>query len=202
MIEVDIPSDFWPALEAVSTLVAAVGTVAAFGVGFWQLQQERSIRHAKEAQAIAAGRIAQARAISAWQGGELDLDAEWMIDTGRDTPGTILNSSRDPIYRVVVWLVFIQGAGPSTGEEYNELGHAPGQPAVLPIVPPGAYVVPLPGGWRGMMARPGLEVAFNDAAGLHWVRRADGKLEELSRDPLEHYSVGLPVDWEPPDPAI
>ena len=45
-----------------------------------------------------------------------------------------------------------------------------------------------------MNARAGAEVAFRDAKGISWVRRADGVLEELATGPFEYLNVARPID--------
>ena len=72
---------------------------------------------------------------------------------------------------------------------------------MLGTLPPGAFVVPLPGDWGGMYGRPGVEIAFTDASGLHWIRRASGTVEEVPDDAVNHYNLPQPVDWEEPVPA-
>jgi len=45
-----------------------------------------------------------------------------------------------------------------------------------------------------MQGRLGLEVAFTDGAGRHWVRRVpSGDLELLEVAPVEHYGIGRPL---------
>lgn len=42
---------------------------------------------------------------------------------------------------------------------------------------------------------PGVEIAFTDAAGRHWVRRVTGELIESPVDALDRYGVSRPVDY-------
>jgi hypothetical protein len=45
-----------------------------------------------------------------------------------------------------------------------------------------------------MQGRLGVEVAFTDGAGRHWVRRAPtGNLGSLEAAPVEHYNIGRPL---------
>lgn len=198
----DVPRDpieFWTAFGALAAVVAAVGTIAAFAIAFYQISIERSARRKDERSAIATEQVTQARKISGWIGGT--RPTAWGLTTSGvpPTPATLLNASDEPVYQVVAWLVLIQGAGPQTGEQMREV--APDSAAALATLPPGRFVVSLPGDWGGMMARPGVEIAFTDAAGRHWIRRANGLLDQILDDPVEHYAMSRPVNWQVPTPS-
>ncbi len=48
-----------------------------------------------------------------------------------------------------------------------------------------------------MMIRLGVELAFQDSKGRFWRRMGvDGRLEELSVNPVDFYGVDRPVPWE------
>jgi hypothetical protein len=185
------PIQFWTAVGAFGAVLAAVGTIAAFAIAFYQIFSERRARRKDD-------RTAQARRISGWIDGTLPDPSDAAAPLA--SPATLLNASDEPVYRVIAWLVLVQGAGPQTGEEMQQM--APFSPAMLAILPPGRYVVRLPGDWGGMFRRPGVEVAFTDAAGRHWIRRATGRLEEIPNDPVEHYGVDRPVSWDLPTPDL
>jgi hypothetical protein len=164
---------FWTAL-------AAVGTVGAFVAAFWQIWVERSARQRSE-------REAQALRVSAWWAGE---------------NATVLNASTTPVYRLVVWLVTFQGGGgPRTGEEIVKGFAGDLLPATVSVLPPGRYSVPLPPFEGGMSMKPAVELGFTDAAGRHWIRRGDGRLERIRLEPALYYGIGLPQDWAMPTPA-
>ena len=38
-------------------------------------------------------------------------------------------------------------------------------------------------------------IAFIDANGTSWVRRGNGKLEEIKLNPSEFYKLSLPIEW-------
>jgi hypothetical protein len=179
----------------VATLIAAVGTVAAIFTALYQISVERSARHADKRAALARDRIAQAKRISAWIRGAPRGEGRGPHAVSA-TFATVLNASQEPVYRVVVWLVFVQGAAPERGEEMIRI--QPSGARMLGTLPPGAFVVSLPGDWGGMHRHPGVEVAFTDAAGLHWIRRASGAVDSIPEDPLDHYGIAQPVDWEVP----
>ena len=120
-------------------------------------------------------------------------------DTPNLVAANLLNASDEPVYRVVVWPVFVQGAAPQTGEEMQAI--EPESARTLGTLPPGKFVVWLPYIGGDMGKRPGVEVAFTDAVGRHWIRRGTGRLDEISGDPADHYGVAQPVDWQIPTPA-
>jgi hypothetical protein len=134
--------------------------------------------------------LAQARLISAILGPQEGASQEG--GAGR-TAVDLLNSSGEPVYRLVVAIVFIQGAGPETIERWLEV-RPPSQQQPIPVttasvLPPGTFRIWIRGmGWSAIMSgRSSVEVAFTDRAGSHWVRRATGQLEELNEEPLEYF---------------
>ena len=45
--------------------------------------------------------------------------------------------------------------------------------------------------------RPGVEIAFQDAAGRHWIREMSGKLVEVEKtDHLERLGLHEPLPWD------
>jgi hypothetical protein len=107
----------------------------------------------------------------------------------------LINSSDQPVYRLVVGIVFIQGAGPETIEamiEYSEQNVRRAIPVTTAsVLPPrGTFRVWVAGvGWSSILAgRSGAEVAFTDRAGSHWILRATGRLEEIAQEPFEHFA--------------
>jgi len=58
------------------------------------------------------------------------------------------------------------------------------------------------GWWRGMSGKSGVDVAFTDRAGSHWIRRATGELIELPQPPLNYlqpYGLHGPHDYQTPE---
>jgi hypothetical protein len=73
---------------------------------------------------------------------------------------------------------------------------------IVSILPSGTFRVWVPFAGNVMAGRFGAEVAFTDRAGIHWIRRATGKLEEIPKDPLKYFQDrGLygPYDLVTPD---
>jgi hypothetical protein len=187
------------------TWLAGLGTVGALGAALWQIGAERSRRHEREAQEREERHLAQARLIAAVLGPEEQPAAGGAWTTGR-TGIDLINGSAEPVYRLVVVIVTIQGAGVARTiegwleyrdrerEKYRP-GLAPVPIATASILPSGRYRVWIGGVWgRGTGARHGAEVAFTDRAGSHWIRRATGQLEELAEDPITHYLGAGPHD--------
>lgn len=219
-----------------ATWVAAIGTVSAVIVALVQVARERAARVRRENQDRSDRHSAHARLISAWMGtaeAVPESDRVEYNDADADrafnyrTPIYVQNSSAEPIYEVVVGIVFIQGAAPRTLEGILDLRRqrreetadlaAKGvdvtreqrafqrDPVTTSgIVPPGTWRVWIAGkGWTSIMSgRGGVDVAFVDRAGVSWVRRAMGPLEELSQRPLKHFfEHGLhgPHEFQTPD---
>jgi hypothetical protein len=166
---------FWPA-------VGSIATVLLFVAAFIQIGMERSARKRAEAEE-------QARMIAAWFGSRDGADGERM-------EVVLMNASAQPVYDVIAWLVLLQGAGPRKGEDDDSGDVSRRSP--VGVLPPGRSATTLPGPflWAGMHRRPGVELAFTDAASRHWIRRGDGRLERIRTDPVKHYRLGRPVDWQ------
>jgi hypothetical protein len=137
--------------------------------------------------------LAQARLISAILGPEERPPGEDPI-LGRSAVD-LINSSPEPVYRLVIGIVFIQGAGPKTIEDRLDLRDKSDEKyqavpiTTASILPPGTHRIWIHGtGWSAILSgRGGAEVAFTDRAGRHWIRRVTGELEELPEDPIYHY---------------
>lgn len=169
--------------------LGAVGTVAAVSLALYQVSKERSAREADKRETAAADRRRQARQISAWYAGDA-------MGSNGDTLMYIVNSSDQPVYEAVAWLVIAQGAGPKQGEDYAEgtgdKDHHHYRRTFLNI-PPGRWSITFPTSWPGMFRQPGIEIAFTDSAGSHWIRRANGGLEQITKSPFNHYNIVQPV---------
>ena len=99
-----------------ATWVAALGTVSAVAVALVQVYRERKVRRVRETTDRYERHRAQARLISAWTG-PADLAPEALIGTSSRTPIYLNNSSPEPVYEIVVGLVFLQGAAPHSIED-------------------------------------------------------------------------------------
>jgi hypothetical protein len=180
-------------------------------VAFFQINIERRRRHENEEKARVERHLAQARLIAAVIGPE-ESEESSRIPARREQGRTavdLINSSTEPVYRLVIGIVFIQGTGPRTIEEMCKLpyprdGEARLAVTTASILPGGTYRVWIHGiGWsRIRSGRFGAEVAFTDRAGSHWIRRATGKLEELPEGPLEYFvrcGMSTPYDLQTPE---
>jgi hypothetical protein len=164
--------------------VEAIGTVAAFLVGFASLAYEWAHRRGRE-------KREQALSVSAW----IESDSP----EGGKVAVVVLNSSDQPVYKFIALIVMIQGAGWDTGEEaakYAMQNWARNGPGARYVLPPGTTRL-MAGPWEGsdMHKRPGVEIAFTDTAGSHWVRRASGLLEESLVEVEERYDLPIPGVW-------
>jgi hypothetical protein len=186
--------DFTEQLTAWATALAAIGTVGTLAAALIQFRREWAARARQE-------KRAQAERVSAWVG-ELDpLPEHGSIEDQRQKL-ELLNASAEPVYRAVVYLVFVQGTGPKTGRAQEEHFFRTGNPfrRMLSVIPPGRYYTDVGGGWMHLAARPAVELAFTDRAGIHWLRASDGSLTEIDQSPTAYYRVGAPFDWSVPEP--
>jgi hypothetical protein len=171
-----VPDYWWVAGLA---LVAAAGWATSVFVALRHVRNERRMR-------TPDNRRAQAERVSVWPGPNADPQ-----------PMTLLNHSDEPVYEAVASFVFIDGSGPMRGEDASpELA---GRRVRVGVIPPGRWRVCVEGGWNGMYSRLGVEVAFTDHAGVHWVRRADGRLEQLPRGAFDYFELPRPLDLTPPE---
>ena len=199
-------------VAAGASCIAAVGTVGTLIAALRQITYERNRRLAQDAQDRAARRREQARLVAAWVGTpERTADEQGVAGAGR-TPIELWNGSSEPVYSLVAVIVFIQGAAPRDAEGILDMwqqrptdqgGFGP-PVTTISILPPGRWRVWIHGsGWSGILAgRSGAELAFIDRAGVHWVRRSLGALEELGEPPFEHFAKhGLygPYDLRVPE---
>jgi hypothetical protein len=192
------------------TWLAGLGTVGTLGAALWQIGVERKRRHEREAQEREERHRAQARLVAAVIGPEEPAedqfkDVEILGRTGVD----LINGSAEPVYRLVVAIVNIQGTSPQTIERWIEAQQQAQDRSELlsvpittaSILPGGVHRIWVRGiGWgRVLSGRRAAEVAFTDRAGSHWIRRATGQLEELAEDPIFHYLKYGPHDLQTPE---
>jgi hypothetical protein len=170
-------------VEAIGT----VGTLAGLTVG--RLRDRRAQRARDERAQRARDERAQAEAISGWYGGTELRTSATPPTNAPPTKMFLLNRSDAPVYRVVATLAFLSGTPPKTGEEWVQ--HTKQMPfaRAFGALPPGRWRVDVDSGWGASGARPGVEVAFTDKAGRHWIRRADGRLDSIRDDAMTHYGI-------------
>jgi hypothetical protein len=182
---------------------AVAGTLVA---ALYQIRTERLRRHAQELDLAQKERRRQAELISGW----LSEDPS----PPQPTVLALLNRSDAPVYEAVVTMVFIQGSGHQKAAilvqgsqrrrvQIHELTEhvqgrgeepvPPGYRRTLIAVPPGLWRVEVPPGWHGMSRRPGVEIAFTDRAGVHWIRRANGHLQEINKPGVDYYGLARPL---------
>lgn len=182
--------------------VAAVGTV---GTLAWAVVNGLELRrHAdadrREAEAIRneaniEKRLDQARRVCGWVTSLGQLPQSPCGPRPHSQRLQFSNSSPEPVHELVAYLVWVQGSGPRTGEEMQGHHGATRMRAIVQVLPPGNFRVTLDGpADTPAGGRLGLEVAFTDGAGRHWVRRVpSGNLESLDVTPVAHYGIGRPL---------
>jgi hypothetical protein len=188
----------------VATWVAGIATVLTlfFGVFQWFKLRRQTIID-KQVQ-LEQERRAQARRVFAWLDGAV---GSGVVRVG--------NTSDEPVYNVVVYMVFMDGDKPGTGEEAqyfleetlrglesivqftgNLIENAAVHPtkqfrAIIQLLPHGTHWIAL----QVQQDNPGVEIAFTDGAGHHWIRRVTGELIEIEQNALEHYRIVTPVEY-------
>lgn len=150
-----------------STIVTALGVVAAILFSIWQVWQNRQ-RDLRQ----------QAEGVAAW------LSSPVVSPANGDVLVNLINISTTPIFDVVVGVVRLQGAV-SDGLLRHEL---------LATVPPGESWAVLSGDDldSSMNRRFGTEIAFTDQAGHHWQRDVRGKLDRIKSTPPDYYDLPRP----------
>jgi hypothetical protein len=172
----------------VPTWLAAIGTVGALLAALFQIRNERRHRHAVEERERQDRHLAQARLVSALLGPqEVHPDRP----SGGRTAIQLINGSDEPVYGLVLCVVYIQGAAPQSLEDMlamHERDETWWPPiTTVSILPSNVWRVWIDRANFGILSgRLGIDVAFTDRAGAHWIRRATGGLEELAQEPLEY----------------
>jgi hypothetical protein len=189
-------------------VIAALGTVAVAVFAQVQIKDERSARQHTEAEQRSAEIRKQAEQVTAWTVATNNSGFPTSPGPfGRQVTYVDLNNgSSAPVYGVVVSLVFVQGAGPRTGQELSaERRRVQGYPGLtqrtLLDIPPGRTGTYVNGEWPGMSKRAGIEIAFTDQAGYSWVRYSNGSLESIAKRPLEYYGLEEPGEFATPEKA-
>jgi len=174
-----------------ATWFAAVGTVAAFFLAFWQLGTDRRRRRKERVEE-------QARKVSAWVAKEAPSKVKgqppraWIA---------VQNNSSEPIYEVIATIVRFPHMPAKDGVDDGK-----GVPldfrTFLSVVPPGKYYSSVNGGYRGMSFQPAVEIAFKDKNGRSWLRTRNGGCFELKESPTVHYKFSPPLSWKLPEQEL
>jgi hypothetical protein len=132
---------------------------------------------------------------------QAELVTAWLLLGGPDAPGdgfVAQNASDQPVYEFIAALVSIQGAYRETAVGDTERNAPDTMLALYGQLPPGRVENEIPRLEGGMFLRFGIEVAFRDAAGRHWLRRGDGHLKEVRKDPVALFGLSRPIPWTAP----
>lgn len=193
--------------QLIITGIAAFGTV---GTLTWAVINGLDLRRRADADSREADRVrdeaniekrlGQARRISAWSvplDGDLPPEFRYLEHVNDPRQVNLTNSSTEAVYNVVAYLVWMQGAAPRTAEEIAKYSEGHRMRAIVQVLPPGNYKLVLPGPSNHPMqgqGHLGLEIAFTDGAGRHWIRRAaSGALKSLDTDPITHFGINRPL---------
>ena len=166
---------------------AALGTIFATVLTALNLRREARWRREDEKQRSENEKREQAARIAAW------ILTDQKSGQTKEDIIRISNQSFSPVYRCVATFVINEQDGDHYPAEFRRK---------LTTLPPGEWYLAAPKGWRGMCARPGVEIAFTDAHGVHWIRNAVGQLHERPIDAIKHYEIELPYSSGRLTPAI
>ena len=165
---------------------AALGTVFATVLTALNLRREARWRREDERQRSENEKREQAARIAAW------ILTDQKSGQTKEDIIRISNQSFSPVYCCVATFVVNEQDGDHYPAEFRRK---------LTTLPPGEWYLAAPKGWRGMCARPGVEIAFTDAHGVHWIRNAVGQLHERPIDAIKHYEIELPYSSDRLIPA-
>lgn len=128
----------------------------------------------------------QAACIAAWV-----LTGQKSEQNGEDII-RISNRSFSPVYQCVATFVINERDGYRCPIDHRK---------IVTALPPGEWQLEAPEGWRGMCARPGVEIAFTDAHGVTWIRNTVGQLHRSRINVIKYYGINLPYSSDQLKPA-
>lgn len=165
----------------------AVGTVGTLIAALFQIWRDRSLR-------LKEKRKEQAVNVAAWFE-DVVLSSEYPGNQNHAFRSLLIrNDNLTPIYDVVITVVGLHGAGPHRHGECNEGDFA--FRTLIPQVATGLWGTWIDTGGGGMGVICALEMSFRDSAGTSWIRRGNGELIKIKKDPLTYYSIPLPASWK------
>jgi hypothetical protein len=171
-------------------LVGTAGALAAAWIAWTAVQQQIAAERARADEARSEAKREnerrQAEQVSGWMEGF--PPGEDVANGGMQVKLIMVNASNQLVYNLIASVVTAGGGFGGNLDYRNFLGR----------IPPGRteYGIKHPG--HGMHKRYAIELAFEDAAGRSWVRRAKGGLEQIRQDPLSFYDIAPPVGWRMP----
>jgi hypothetical protein len=174
--------------EVLGIWAGAASTFGAVVVALWLSRREER-RQASERER------AQGERITAWLTYEanaaLTAVTEEITDLGALLTVTVVvrNASEQLAYRLIATLVSFRTDEDAPRDEEVE------SRAFFGEVPPGTVRAEIPYEGGAMGFRAGVEIAFQDAAGRSWRRKAQGQLLPIRQDPASYYGLEEPLPW-------
>lgn len=159
--------------------IGAIGTAGATLIATITLALEARWRRSDK-------RKEQAARITAW------IAANQNSNQKTEDVIRISNQSPSPVYHCVAAFVINEHDGRHSQAHYRRM---------VTALPPGEWQLVAPKGWGGMHYRSGVEIAFTDAHGVHWIRNSVGQLRESPIDAIKHFGVELPYSSDRLTPA-
>ncbi|WP_199624829.1 hypothetical protein [Paenibacillus alkalitolerans] len=169
-----------------ATWFGGIITAGTLIVALTQIFREKERRIADEKQKYNDSIKEQASQITCWKHSEDDESYEIII----------INNSNVCAYECIVTPVALKGAAPRDAREFGS--SIDNNRGFILVVPPGKWSIFTPHPGDAMGVRFGIEIGFTDSSGLHWVRKGNGKLEQIDQPAIEYYEIPQPVDWQTP----
>lgn len=165
------------------TWLATTGTLATLATIVWQLNRDRKWRNDEIERVSNERKLSQAIKVSSW-----------VIDNHPGTSIIIANNNTDPLYDVVAFIVLQTSERIATDHINDSTSYLNRKKhyVTVHVLPPGTWKIQAYDGWHGMSKFPYSEVSFTDSSGNHWVRRANGSIEELRENALASTGLGFP----------
>ena len=168
----------------VATWVTGIATIALFIVAFYQIRNERMARQRADNERLINVRRGQAEHIATW------IVTSSFDDIGQFLWVAVRNQSLQPVYHLIAQGIVLNDDGTPRYDPRLE------EQTRIAVVPPGEGYVAVHLDYGGMHRRPGIEIAFQDAAGRNWLRKTTGELLEINDSPVAYYGVPQPSGWQ------
>jgi hypothetical protein len=169
-------------MSAVTDWLTAIGTCGAVIVSLGLALREIRARRKQEEQE-------QAEQITAWL---VPLPDAYRDQYPSETCMGIRvhNASNQVIYDVIAEIVIGRKTAVGDTLERNK-----GFGAMIGNVPPGGFTTPIETGGGMLGRRHSIELAFQDAGGRYWLRRGNGRLQRVTKSPLELFKLVGAASW-------
>jgi hypothetical protein len=170
----------WGSAAAWTSAGVGIGTLGTYALSRWFAKNDKHVDHAS--------------GVSAWyEDGPLTGHGNGIVMDGLVV---VANDAKVAAHKVV--LHFLIGKGSYIPSLHDDPSGQFWQRWIMRTLPPGKWMFPCNGGWRGMSASAVVEVAFTDSGGKNWVRLGDGTLRGSKTDAFKRYALAEPFGVDAP----